>query len=99
MSIKLTELAFCAGCAAKLRAEVLMDVINPFGNVFNQADYPDLLIGLEKADDAAVLKLNDEQALVFTTDFFPLRLTILTITVPWLRPTAYRTSLPWAENR
>lgn len=71
MSIKLTELAFCAGCAAKLRAEVLMDVINPFGNVFNQADYPDLLIGLEKADDAAVLKLNDEQALVFTTDFFP----------------------------
>lgn len=71
MTIKLTELAFCAGCAAKLRAEVLMDVINPFGNVFNQADYPDLLIGLEKADDAAVLKLNDDQALVFTTDFFP----------------------------
>ena len=71
MGIKLTELAFCAGCAAKLRAEVLMDVINPFGNVFSQSDYPDLLIGLEKADDAAVLKLNDEQALVFTTDFFP----------------------------
>lgn len=71
MPIKLTELAFCAGCAAKLRAEVLMDVINPFGNVFNRADYPDLLIGLEKADDAAVMKLNDEQALVFTTDFFP----------------------------
>lgn len=71
MPIKLTELAFCAGCAAKLRAEVLMDVINPFGNVFNQSDYPELLIGLEKADDAAVMKLNDEQALVFTTDFFP----------------------------
>lgn len=71
MGVKLTELAFCAGCAAKLRAEVLMDVINPFGNVFSQTDYPDLLIGLEKADDAAVLKLNDEQALVFTTDFFP----------------------------
>ena len=71
MSIKLTDLAFCAGCAAKLRAEVLMDVINPFGAVFNQADYPDLLIGLDRADDAAVLRLNDEQALVFTTDFFP----------------------------
>ena len=71
MSVKLTELAFCAGCAAKLRAEVLMDVINPFGAVFNQADYPNLLIGLDQADDAAVLKLNDEQALVFTTDFFP----------------------------
>ncbi len=71
MTVKLTELAFCAGCAAKLRAEILMDVINPFGNVFSSADYPDLLIGLEKADDAAVLRLNDEQALVFTTDFFP----------------------------
>jgi selenide,water dikinase len=69
--IKLTELAFCAGCAAKLRAEVLMDVINPFGNLFSQKDFPDLLIGLEEADDAAVYRLNDEQALVFTTDFFP----------------------------
>ena len=68
MSIKLTELAFCAGCAAKLRAEVLMDVINPFGSVFSQDDYPELLIGLEKADDAAVLKLNDEQALVFNVN-------------------------------
>ncbi len=71
MTVRLTELAFCAGCAAKLRAEVLMDVINPFGAVFSQSDYPDLMIGLEKADDAAVYKLNDEQALVFTTDFFP----------------------------
>lgn len=71
MTVRLTDLAFCAGCAAKLRAEVLMDVINPFGNVFKQSDYPDLLIGLEKADDAAVFKLNDNQALVFTTDFFP----------------------------
>ncbi len=68
---KLTELAFCAGCAAKLRAEVLLDVINPFGKLFTQENYPDLLIGLEEADDAAVMKLNDEQALVFTTDFFP----------------------------
>lgn len=69
--IRLTEMAFCAGCAAKLRAEILTDVINPFGSLFNQSEYPDLLIGLEEADDAAVYKLNDEQALVFTTDFFP----------------------------
>ncbi len=71
-SIKMTQLAFCAGCAAKLRAEVLTDVINPFGTLFNQEQFPQLLIGLEEADDAAVYKLeNDEQALVFTTDFFP----------------------------
>ena len=69
--IRLTELAFCAGCAAKLHAEVLTDVINPFGNLFSGEKFPDLLIGLEKADDAAVYKLSDELALVFTTDFFP----------------------------
>ncbi len=68
---KLTEMAFCSGCAAKLRAEVLTDVINPFGSLFNQEAYPDLLIGLEKADDAAVMKIDDDRALVFTTDFFP----------------------------
>ena len=68
---KLTELAFCAGCAAKLRAEVLVDIINPFGKLFTQENYPNLLIGLEESDDAAVMKLNDQQALVFTTDFFP----------------------------
>ena len=69
--IRLTELAFCAGCAAKLRAEVLTDVINPFGNLFSAEKFPDLLIGLERADDAAVYKISDELALVFTTDFFP----------------------------
>ena len=69
--IRLTELAFCAGCAAKLRAEVLIDVINPFGNLFSGEKFPNLLIGLEKADDAAVYKISDELALVFTTDFFP----------------------------
>ncbi|GAP40490.1 selenide, water dikinase SelD [Flexilinea flocculi] len=68
---KLTELAFCAGCAAKLRAEVLVDIINPFGKLFTQENYPNLLIGLEESDDAAIMKLNDQQALVFTTDFFP----------------------------
>lgn len=69
--IKLTNLSFCAGCAAKLRAEMLVDVINPFGSMFNQKNFPNLLIGLEEADDAAVYKLSDELALVFTTDFFP----------------------------
>ena len=69
--VRLTELAFCAGCAAKLRAEVLTDVINPFGNLFSAEKFPDLLIGLEKADDAAVYKISDDLALVFTTDFFP----------------------------
>ena len=38
--------------------------------VFNSKDYPNLLVGLNDADDAAVWKLSDDQALVATTDFF-----------------------------
>src|SRR5512143_95500 len=37
---------------------------------FNPADYPDLLVGLGDPDDAALWRLDDEHALVVTTDFF-----------------------------
>lgn len=46
-------------------------MLQPLRETFNPADFPNLLIGLDKADDAAVYKLNDEQAIVTTTDFFP----------------------------
>ena len=38
--------------------------------LFSPADYPDLLVGLEAPDDAAVWKLDEQRALVVTTDFF-----------------------------
>lgn len=38
--------------------------------VFDPADYPDLIVGIDSPDDAAVWRLNDEQAIVITTDFF-----------------------------
>ncbi len=38
--------------------------------MFQQQDYPALLVGLDSPDDAAVWKLDDERALVITTDFF-----------------------------
>jgi len=38
--------------------------------VFDPITYPDLLVGLDVADDAAVWRINDERALVFTADFF-----------------------------
>ena len=38
--------------------------------IFNPADYPNLLVGLGEPDDAAVWKLDDDRALVVTTDFF-----------------------------
>jgi selenide, water dikinase len=65
--IKLTELASCGGCAAKYSAARLEELLRGFVPV--QAE--NLLVGLAPADDAAVYKLDDERALIFTLDFFP----------------------------
>lgn len=46
-------------------------MLQPLRELFAPEDYPDLLAGLERADDAAVYRLNDSQAIVSTTDFFP----------------------------
>jgi selenide,water dikinase len=43
----------------------------PLREIFKPEDYPDLLVGLSRADDAAVYRLNEQQAIVTTTDFFP----------------------------
>jgi selenide,water dikinase len=66
-SVRLTELVSCGGCAAKYSAALLQDLV---GGLVGDAD-PDLLVGLAPADDAAVYRLDDERALVFTLDFFP----------------------------
>ena len=39
-------------------------------NIFQSADYPDLLVGLDAPDDAAVWLVDEQRALVMTTDFF-----------------------------
>ena len=53
-----------------MRAEALAQVLQPISNTFNQTYFPDLLIGLEGPDDAAVWQLGDGRLLVVTTDFF-----------------------------
>ena len=66
-SVPLTSLARAGGCAAKYsaaRLETLLAGLVP-------AEAEDLLVGLNPADDAAVYRLDDERALVFTVDFFP----------------------------
>ena len=47
-------------------AQVLRPLVGAFGDAA-----PDLLVGLQRADDAAVYRINDEQAIVATADFFP----------------------------
>lgn len=46
-------------------------MLQPLRHIFDKDDFPNLLVGLEKADDAAVYQLNDRQAVISTTDFFP----------------------------
>jgi len=65
--VKLTELATAGGCAAKYSASRLEELLRGFV----PADEKNLLVGLDPADDAAVYRLDDERALVFTIDFFP----------------------------
>jgi selenide,water dikinase len=69
--IKLTALAACAGCAAKLSPRELAHVLQPLAASFPAAEFPAMLVGLEAPDDAAVYQLNDEQAIIATVDFFP----------------------------
>ena len=45
--------------------------MEPIRQTFDPADFPNLMVGLENADDAAVYRLNDKQAIISTTDFFP----------------------------
>ncbi len=45
-------------------------MLRPLQGIFNSSDYPNLLVGLGEPDDAAVWQLDDERALVVTTDFF-----------------------------
>src|SRR5579872_5226502 len=66
-STPLTELVSCGGCAAKYSAALLRDLIGSFPEVEN----PDLLVGLDPSDDAAVYRIDGQRALVFTVDFFP----------------------------
>jgi selenide, water dikinase len=66
-TVKLTDLASCGGCAAKYSAARLEELLRGFVPV----DSENLLVGLAPADDAAVYRLDDERALIFTLDFFP----------------------------
>jgi selenide,water dikinase len=67
----LTSLSHGGGCGCKIAPGVLADLLArhqvPFSTT---ARYPDLLVGTETSDDAAVYRLNAEQALIATTDFF-----------------------------
>jgi selenide, water dikinase len=64
---RLTELSHGGGCGCKIAPSVLRQILS---DAPLAAAFPDLLVGIESGDDAAVYRLNDTQAIIATTDFF-----------------------------
>ena len=67
LDVKLTKLANCAGCGAKMGAGTLAKMLEGFKS---HSD-PRLIVGYDKSDDASVYVLDENTALIQTTDFFP----------------------------
>jgi selenide,water dikinase len=65
--VRLTQLSHGGGCGCKIAPSVLETIL---ASTREKMVFPNLLVGTETADDAAVYKLNESQALVATTDFF-----------------------------
>lgn len=66
-SIKLTQYSHGGGCGCKIAPAVLSEML---ASLPLPPSYPNLMVGTESGDDAAVYKLNESQAVVVTTDFF-----------------------------
>ena len=64
---RLTALSHGGGCGCKIAPGVLAQILKGTAGMVMPKE---LLVGIETADDAAVYQLNDEQALIATTDFF-----------------------------
>jgi selenide,water dikinase len=65
--LRLTSFSHGGGCGCKIAPGVLAEILRSSAGGLVP---PELLVGIETADDAAVYRLNDEQALIATTDFF-----------------------------
>ena len=66
MTKRLTEFSHGAGCGCKIGPDELADVLGRLA----PPRHPDLLVGSDTGDDAAVWRMTDDRALVLTTDFF-----------------------------
>ena len=71
MPVRLTHLSHGGGCGCKIAPAVLEQILadTPFAKGLGSR-FPDLLVGIESSDDAAVWHMNESQAIVATTDFF-----------------------------
>ena len=67
MKIDLLKMVEQGGCSSKIPPKQLDEVLRHFP----LPEDPDILVNIDTQDDAGVYRINDDLALVFTTDFFP----------------------------
>jgi len=65
--VKLTQLSHGGGCGCKIAPALLQQIL---GEAIEKTQFANLLVGTETGDDAAVYRLNEQQAIIATTDFF-----------------------------
>jgi selenide,water dikinase len=65
-SVRLTQYTHGLGCACKLRPRLLENILSELPRF----QHPDVIIGMESSDDAAVYRIDDNTAIVHTVDFF-----------------------------
>ncbi|HEV7620328.1 MAG TPA: selenide, water dikinase SelD, partial [Flavisolibacter sp.] len=66
VEVRLTQFSKGGGCGCKIAPSVLKQILQTSG----RHNFPDLLVGNESSDDAAVYKINEHTAIISTTDFF-----------------------------
>jgi selenide,water dikinase len=66
-TVRLTQYSHGAGCGCKISPAVLSEILQ---KIPAQARDPRLLVGYETRDDAAVYRIDENQAVISTTDFF-----------------------------
>lgn len=65
-ALRLTSLSTAGGCGCKIEPAVLHQLLAKVPKTCSQ---PNLLVGIENSDDAAVMRINEHESLVFTSDF------------------------------
>jgi selenide,water dikinase len=65
--IKLTQFSHGGGCGCKISPQILEQILS---STRAKVDFPDLLVGNATKDDAAVYRIEDDKAIISTTDFF-----------------------------
>ena len=93
-AIDLLKTVEYGGCSAKLSPTELAGILDKL----NFPGHPDLLVDISTHDDAGVYRINDETALIFTTDFSRQYAVILRSLVRSRQPMRSVMCLPWGEK-